>query len=88
MTPKAQAARTATLGLIDAAQTLLYQAAQTSCDLQGFADEWRAIGDHADATKALWHRVNAAPLPTGHDHDDAPAVPVRRCLDSIPKLHD
>ena len=61
-----QAARKA-LELIEQAQTMLYQAAQTACPLQGWADQWTLIGDHADATKALWHRVNSAPRPTGHD---------------------
>lgn len=74
MTPKTKAARGAALGYIEAAQALLYKAAQTSCDLQGWADQWQAIGDHADATKALWHACNNAPAPTGHD-GEAPATP-------------
>lgn len=70
---QAAAARTKTLRLIEAAQTLLYQAAQTACDLQGWVKPWERIGDHADATKALWHDVQYAPHPTGHDQ--FPAAP-------------
>lgn len=86
MTPQAKAARDAALGYVEAAQRLLYQAASVSCDLQGWADHWGAIGKHADATKALWHRLNDAPLPTGHD-GETPKRP-RRCLDDKSKLKD
>ncbi len=64
---KAMAAREHALHLIQQAQTLLYQAAQTTCPLLNFAKPWEKIGKHADATKALWHKVNDAPLPTGLD---------------------
>lgn len=64
---KALAARQRTLDLIQQAQSLLYEAAQTACPLQGWVKPWEHVGDHADATKALWHRVNSAPYPTGHD---------------------
>ena len=70
MTAKTKAARDATLGFVEAAQTLLYKAANESCDLQGWADEWQDTGDTADAVKALWHRLNDAPLPTGHDYEE------------------
>lgn len=67
---KTLAARRAVLAKIEQAQTLLYEAAQAACPLQDWVDQWDAIGDHADATKALWHRVNNAPYPTGHDNGD------------------
>ena len=69
LTSAAQAAkaRKRTLRLIDQAQQLLYAAAQTSCDLQGWSYQWKLIGDHADATQALWRKINTAPHPTGHD---------------------
>ena len=69
MSLRTSAARQRTLDLIQQAQDLLYQAAQCSSDLQGWYREWEAIGDHADATKALWHKANNATLPTGHDAD-------------------
>lgn len=59
--------RTRALNKIQQAQALLYEAAQITCPLHGFVKSWEKIGDHADATKALWHAVNNAPLPTGHD---------------------
>lgn len=64
---KALNARAKTLSLINQAQTLLYEAAQTASPLQGWCAEWEAIGDQADASKALWNRVFTAPYPTGHD---------------------
>ena len=69
MSPRTSAARQRTLDLIQQAQDLLYQAAQCSCDLQGWCREWEAIGAHAEATKALWHKANNATPPTGHDAD-------------------
>jgi hypothetical protein len=71
MSPRTKAAAEKTLALIQQAQSLLYEAAQTSCPLQGWCDEWEMIGDHADATKALWHKVNNAPRPTGHDGESS-----------------
>ena len=62
-----EAARVKTLALIDQAQALLYEAAQTSSELRGWAKPWEKIGDNADAIKALWHKVNNAPRPIGHD---------------------
>lgn len=78
MSPLTSSARQRTLDLIEQAQTLLYQAAQASCELQGWVDEWETIGDHADATKALWHSINNAALPTGHDQDPKPTLRLTR----------
>lgn len=64
---KALDARLAVLELIQEAQSLLYTAAQTASPLQGWLREWQRISDHADATKRLWHKINNAPRPTGHD---------------------
>lgn len=66
-TEAAALARVRVLALIERAQSLLYEAAQTACPLQGWVEPWEMIGDHADVTKALWHRVNGARRPTGHD---------------------
>lgn len=73
MTQLTTSARQRALDKVQKAQALLYEAAQTSCDLQGWSKQWAAIGAHADATKALWHKCNNAPLPTGHDDEPAPA---------------
>lgn len=64
---KAAEARRAVLECIAEAQNLLYEAAQYACPLQGWCKQWTLIGDHADATKALWHKINNAPRPAGHD---------------------
>lgn len=64
---QAQANRLRALQKIDEARALLSEAAQMTCPLQGFGKPWKWIGDHMDKTKALWHRVNNAPVPTGHD---------------------
>lgn len=69
MTTMTRTARERTLALIEQAQTLLYRAAQESCPLKGWADQWQEIGDHADATQRLWHRINDAPMPIGHDEE-------------------
>jgi hypothetical protein len=59
--------RTRALVKIEEAQRLLYEAAALTCPLQGFSGAHAAIAKHGDATKALWHAVQNAPLPTGHD---------------------
>jgi hypothetical protein len=69
MTALAQLHRQRALDLIAKAQAILSEAAQTANPLRGWSDEWKAIGDHYDATKALWHRCNSAPLPTTHDSE-------------------
>lgn len=63
----AMAKRRLALEKIEKAQTLLYEATQAVCPLQGWADLWTELGDHADATKRLWHKLNDAPRPVGHD---------------------
>ena len=75
MTPRTARARMLALAHIEAAQASLYAAAQASSPLRGWLAEWQAIGDHADATKALWHRINEAPAPTGHDLDTTTTTP-------------
>lgn len=64
---RADKARLEVLALVNEAQSLLYTATQKACPLQGWTQEWEKIGAHADATKALWHALNNAPRPTGHD---------------------
>lgn len=54
---------------IEQARALMYEATQITCDLRGWSDLWHEIGDHADKTKALWHKVNNAPRPSGHVQD-------------------
>jgi hypothetical protein len=75
-TPAAEAARQRTLDLIERAQTLLYQAAQAACPIFPWEDQWTDIGNHADATKALWHRINQAPMPERLDSEPRNAAPV------------
>jgi hypothetical protein len=69
MSPTTALARKLTLERIETAQSFLYMAAQVSADIQGWADLWQEIGDHADRTKELWHKINNAPLPAGHDYE-------------------
>lgn len=64
---KADESRKLVLVLIERAQRLLNDAAETASPLQGWLREWQRISEHADATKALWHKINNAPKPTGHD---------------------
>lgn len=48
---------------IDAAKTLLGEAAQLACDLGGWCDQWEDIGRGYDAVEALWWRIHQAPAP-------------------------
>ena len=68
-TPKAQAARDATLGCVQAAHTLLLQASSTACDLRGWCDQYHAIGDEADRVQELIRDLIHAPAPTSHDSE-------------------
>jgi hypothetical protein len=70
MTERTKKARAEVLALVQKAQSLLYTAAQTACPLKGWCDQWDWIGEHADATKDLWHRLNNSAPPKGHDGDD------------------
>lgn len=70
-TPAALHKRALALKKIEAAQTLLYEAAQALCPVVPWADQWTEVGDHADATKALWHRINQAPMPERLDSEPA-----------------
>ena len=65
---QAEANRTKAIYHIEQARAHLSAAAQLTCPLRGFSKPWKWIGDHMDKTKALWHRVNNAPRPTGMDH--------------------
>lgn len=74
MTAKTEQARRNVLTLIEQAQHLIAEAQRAASPLQGWAEEeprgpYYLIGDHYDATKQLWHQVNNAPVPTGHDHE-------------------
>lgn len=69
MTPRARATRDATLGFIEAAETLLFKAAQSSSSLRGWHDQWLAIGDTADKVQALRRQLQHAPAPTSHDQE-------------------
>lgn len=66
MTPRTIASRDATLGFIEAAESLLYRAAEESSDLRGWVDEWHAIGRTADKVKELRRKIQQSPAPTGH----------------------
>jgi hypothetical protein len=69
MTPAAEKQRAIALAKIERAQSLLYEAAQAACPLFPWAGQWDDIGNHADATKALWHRINSAELPERLDSE-------------------
>lgn len=69
MTPRAAENRRQALELIQQAQSLLYQACEKISPLKGWGELWDRVGDHAQATKSLWHEVNEYPYPTGHDHE-------------------
>ncbi|MES2923717.1 MAG: hypothetical protein V4819_19335 [Verrucomicrobiota bacterium] len=69
MTAQAAAHRQHALELIQQAQALLSEAAQVACPLVGWVDEWTAIGDAYDSTKALWHRCNDAAQPSRLDSE-------------------
>lgn len=77
MSPKTAASRSEALSLIEQAQHLLNRAVAAASPLKGWANDeprgpYYLIGDHADATKRLWHQVNNAPVPIGHDYDEFP----------------
>lgn len=64
---QAEINRAKALNHIAQAQAHLSEAAQLTCPLRGFLNPWQWIGNHMEKTNALWHRVNNAPRPTGHD---------------------
>lgn len=69
-TPAALAARSRALAKIEQAQSLLSDAAQILCPVVPWGDgPWQWVGDQYDATKALWHRVNNAPMPERLDSE-------------------
>ena len=75
MSPTTERARRLALAHIANARNELLAAAQAACDLQGWAKQWREIGDKADEVQALWHTCNRAPLPTGHDYEKTGGQP-------------
>jgi len=46
------------LELIEAAQSLMFEAAQTLCPVDGFAHEWSATGAIHEKIKQHWHKIN------------------------------
>jgi len=46
------------LRLIEQAQTLLGEACAELSSLSHGAKQWKAVGDHYDKTKELWHKIN------------------------------
>ena len=54
MDPRIQQA----LELIETAQSLMLEAAQTLCPVDGFAKEWSATGAMYEKIKQHWHKVN------------------------------
>jgi hypothetical protein len=54
MDPRIQQA----LELIETAQSLMLEAAQTLCPVDGLAKEWSATGAMYEKIKQHWHKVN------------------------------
>ena len=54
MDPRIQQA----LELIETAQSLMLEAAQTLCPVDGLANEWSATGAMYEKIKQHWHKVN------------------------------
>jgi len=54
MDPRIQQA----LELIETAQSLMLEAAQTLCPVDGLAKEWSATGAMYEKIKQHWHRIN------------------------------
>ena len=46
------------LELIETAQSLMLEAAQTLCPVAGFGNEWSATGAMYEKVKQHWHKVN------------------------------
>jgi hypothetical protein len=47
-----------TLDLIQHAQSVIGEAAQELCSVDGFADEWTGVNRLYDTIKQEWHTVN------------------------------
>lgn len=48
---------------IEAAQSLLSEAAQLACPLGGWCEQWEDIGKSYDEVTALWWRIHESPPP-------------------------
>jgi hypothetical protein len=46
------------LDLIQHAQSVIGEAAQELCSVDGFADEWTGVNRLYDTVKRVWHTVN------------------------------
>jgi hypothetical protein len=47
------------LDMLQEAQNLVNQAAQSLCSVPGFASEWGALSEPYQVIKANWHKVEA-----------------------------
>lgn len=69
-TPASLRQRARALAKLEQAQNLISAAAQDLCPVVPWGDgPWQWVGDHYDATKALWHRINNAPMPERLDSE-------------------
>ena len=82
-TPASLRHRDLALKKIEAAQTLLYEAAQAICPIVPWADEWDDVGNVADSVKALWHRINQAPMPERLDSEPKTPGPVSKIREPL-----
>ena len=63
MNPKVRQA----LDLIQHAQSVIGEAAQELCSVDGFADEWTGVNRLYDTIKQEWHAVNNRRIQTESD---------------------
>jgi hypothetical protein len=52
------------LDLIQHAQSVIGEAAQELCSVEGFADEWTSVNRLYDIVKQEWHTVNNCRIQT------------------------
>jgi hypothetical protein len=71
MNPKVKKA----LDLIQHAQSVIGEAAQELCSVDGFADEWTSVNRLYDIVKQEWHTVNNRRIQTCSEEMGQPGQP-------------
>ncbi len=61
-TPATRETQQRILTLLAQAQSLIGDAAELACPVQGWAKEWRKLQTQYDAVKATWHAINNAKI--------------------------